>query len=294
MVKELLLGDNPFIGVSHLAHVKARESQRLGLENFVKVVMAAYDSGATGFTFSTHPINLEILKRLYEERRDILNSMNFYPLVPYGMGYVRRSNATGLPGLGLEILGNALRSIHRVGMLVKAGFKMDPSILLSIQLDNDLRPYMKILPWKRVKAALLHEVLTEIIIAHKAVELYDKIRGYFKDVLGLSLGLETRNICKLRDFIEEHFVKVPYIMAPLNKLGYQMTPNRLEAEKCIQELSRKSRIIAINILASGAVTLNEAIGYLKKFHVYGIAIGTSKITRAKQNFATLRNAFWDK
>ena len=293
-MKEFLLGDNPFIGVSHLAQVKARESRELGLENLVKVVIAAYESGATGFTFSTHLTNLKILKTLSDVRRDILNGMNFYPLVPYGMSYVRRSNKAGVPGLGLEVLRNALRSIHRINMLAKACFEMDPSILLSIQLENDLRPYMKLLQRERIKAALLHEVLTEVIVAHEAVELYDKICEYFKDVLGLSLGLETRNICKLREFIEEHFVEVPYIMTPLNKLGYQMTPNKLEAEKCIHELSKKSRIIAINVLASGAITLNEAIDYLRKFNIYGVAIGTSKMVRAKRNFATLRNAFRNK
>jgi len=59
MVKELLLGDNPFIGVSHLAQERARQELREAtLENKVKVVKAAIEGGATGFTFSPiYPIS---------------------------------------------------------------------------------------------------------------------------------------------------------------------------------------------------------------------------------------------
>jgi len=285
--EEVLLGDNPFIGVSHLAHTKAREDSRLGVETFAEVVVEAYRSGATGFTFSTHPTNLEILRTVKERTPEVVESMNYYPLVPYGMAYVRKSNLTGLPSLGLEILKTSLQRLERLGWILKASLRLDPSIILALRLEHDLKPFLDIIPRSRVKAVLIHEVLTEVLIAHDAPHVFKEFARFFESVLGVPVGLETRNICKLLHFIERYGIKIPYVMTPLNKLGYQMAPSRTEAERCIEELSTTSRIIAINILASGALTLHEALEYIKRFKVYAVAVGTSKPWRAREVFGIL-------
>jgi hypothetical protein len=75
-------------------------------------------------------------------------------------------------------------------------------------------------------------------------------------------------------------------MTPVNPLGYQMAPSKEEAEKAVQELGEQGiKIIAINILASGAVTIEEACKYLESYKdkVYAVAYGTTKPQRAKEN-----------
>jgi hypothetical protein len=75
-------------------------------------------------------------------------------------------------------------------------------------------------------------------------------------------------------------------MMPMNPLGYQMAPSKKDAEKSIEYLaSRGAKIIAINILASGAIPPEYSCEYLKKFKskVYAVAYGTSKPPRAKGN-----------
>jgi len=284
MVEEILLGDNPFIGVSHLAHSKAREDSKLGVETFAEVVIEAYRSGATGFTFSTHPTDLEILRVVRERAPEVLESLSYYPLVPYGMAYVRRSNLTGLPGLGLDILKSSLRRLGRLGWILKAGVRLDPSVVLALMLEHDLKPFLDVIPRGRIRAVLIHEVLTEILISHDAPHVFREFTGFFKEVLRVPVGFETRNICKLLRFAERHGVEVSYVMTPLNKLGYQMAPSRAEAEKCIGEMSTNSRVIAMNILASGALSLREALEYLGKFRLYAVAVGTSKPWRAREVF----------
>jgi hypothetical protein len=72
----------------------------------------------------------------------------------------------------------------------------------------------------------------------------------------------------------------------MNPLGYQMAPSKEEAEKAIQELGEQGvKIIAINILASGAVTIEEVCEYLETFKdkVYAVAYGTTKPQRAREN-----------
>jgi hypothetical protein len=152
--------------------------------------------------------------------------------------------------------------------------------------------YLKVLPRERVKAILLHEVLTELIIAYNLIELLLELRKYVEGKLGVGFGLETRNIGQLRKFLEESGIQVDYVMTPMNPLGYQMAPSKEEAEKTIQELGEQDvKIIAINILASGAVTIEETCKYLEKFkdNIYAVAYGTTKPYRAKENALLLTN-----
>jgi hypothetical protein len=81
-------------------------------------------------------------------------------------------------------------------------------------------------------------------------------------------------------------------MTPMNPPGYQMAPSKEEAEEAIRKLGgRGTKIIAINILASGAVTIEEACKYLEPFKniIHAVAYGTSKPQRARENALLLTN-----
>ena len=64
-----------------------------------------------------------------------------------------------------------------------------------------------------------------------------------------------------------------------------------EAEEAIQELGKRGvKIIAINILSSGAISIEEACRYLENFknEIYAVAYGTTKPHRARGNATTLK------
>ncbi|MEM4489393.1 MAG: hypothetical protein QXK88_11495 [Desulfurococcaceae archaeon] len=292
MVKELLLGDNPFIGVSHLAQEKARETQReLSIERKVEVLNAAIDAGAVGFTFTVHPANLELLNYIKRYQPNILNKLSFYILVPYVAGYVREATRTGMPGLIKKLMKKMLAtSLSKDGLL--SLMTPIPVNIVKLFLDSELKEYMKILPRNNVKAVLLHETLTELIVAFNIPEIVRALVKHFRRK-NIGFGLETRNVLRTMEFLMENDLKVDYVMTPLNPLGYQMTPSKEDAERAIVRLSTWGiKVIAINILASGAVgSMDEVISYLKQFrdYIYAVAVGTSKPQRAIAVFSLLRN-----
>ena len=291
MVKEFLLGDNPFTGVSHLAQERAREETREStLKNMVEVLESAYAGGATGFTFSTHSTILELLQHLETIKPGLLNQLDYYILVPYIRSYVRKSNTLGMTGLVKTVLAS-LMSRQLPGFLT-ALLTLDFNKLATIFIYNELKPYLKTIPRKRIKAVLLHEVLTELIIAYNLTELYTRLEQHVHKQLGIGFGLETRNISHLEQWLKNNDLTPDYIMTPINPLGYQMTPTKEEAEESIRNLSNKSRIIGINILASGAITLEQAVSYLSnwKDNIHAVAVGTSKPWRAKENFQLLKTS----
>jgi len=283
MVKELLLGDNPFIGVSHLAHEKAREEQsEATIENKVRVIEAAVEGGATGFTFSTHSSNLELLKYLSENRPELAERLNYYILVPYAAKYVREATTTGTEQLVKKVFAGNLNYRN-----VRYVLWPTPTNLIKMFLEAELKEYLAVLP--NIKAILLHEVLTELITAFNLGQVVKELAKHFSRK-GLGFGLETRNIKSTKRFLEDNEILVDYLMTPLNPLGYQMTPTKEEAEESVKKLAMKGvKIIAINVLASGVVKLNDSLNYLSQFreYIFAVAAGTSKSWRALETFKTL-------
>ena len=286
MVREILLGDNPFLGVSHLAHEKARieQSEAADLEAKASVLKAGLEGGVTGYTFSTHRVNLELLEYLSRQYPEVVARLNYYILIPYAQGYVRRANVYGTVGLAKTVVRDIVFK-HPVDSLTSA-LTLNSNRLASLFIGMEANPYLKILPRDRVKAILLHEVLAELIMAYSLTKLLRELKRFVEKKLGVGFGLETRNIGRLNKYLEENNIRVEYVMTPMNPLGYQMAPSREEAEDAIRKLREKgTKIIAINILASGAVTVGEACEYLESFKdwLYAVAYGTTKPERAREN-----------
>ena len=291
MVKELLLGDNPFIGVSHLTQDKAREETReASLDNKVMVFEAARKAGATGFVFSTHESNLELLTYLSVHRRDLLNAMNYYVLLPYVQSYVRRANIGGTPMLLRLILTNMLCSTSTIRDVLAALTSLEPERFAGLFINAELNPYLGVLPRERVKAVLLHEILTDCLVAYGLTDLLSSLESCVRKRIGFSFGLHTKNFGHLFKQRSSAINCPEYLMTSLNPLGYMMAPSKQAVEEILQEIGEKTKIIAINVLASGAVTLHDSLRYLARFkdQIYAVSSASSKPKRIYENFQTIR------
>jgi len=294
MVEELLLGDNSFIGVSHLSQEKARaEVKEATVENKAMVIEAAVEGGATGFTFSTHESNLELLTYMNTHRRSVLNKLNYYILVPYAQAYVRKGTVEGTPAL-VKSMFKSMFSIKRSSILdlLQAVTMLKPERLVDLFIEVELAPYLRVLPKENVKAVLLHEVLTELIIAYGLIDVVMRLDEKVKRRLGVSFGLETRNFGHLHQLILKSEYCPEYVMTPINSLGYQMAPSRDAVEGAINDLGEKTDIIAINLLASGALCLDEAVNYVAKYKnkIYAVTSASTKPQRIYDNFRKLSHA----
>jgi hypothetical protein len=296
MVKELLLGDNAFLGVSHISQEKARAEQKEAtLENKAKIVETALEGGATGFTFTTHPSNLELLTFMHNQHREVLDRLNYYILVPHAQMYVRESNLEGTPSLVSSMFKKLMHTRKSsVFDMLSAIVTFEPAKFAELFIEMELAPYHKILPRKNIKAILLHEVFTELIMAHGLFDLaQDMGKEIEKRFTPACFGFETRNFGYLQDYLEKLQYYPKYLMTPFNSLGYQMAPDRATVEKAVDAVKEKSNIIAINVLASGALTLEESIVYSKKHEdsLYAVSCSSSKLPRIHSNFQILSQAF---
>ena len=289
--KILLVGDNPFQGVSHLSQERARErySDVNDPEYCASLVKTATQNGAGGFMFSISQSTLAILGILNRSRQ----MPRLYAIAPAASDYVRLVSRMGTPGL-ITYLVKQIAASHNYGSIV-SGFKgvltRNPADLMKAYVYYEL---------SRIKSAttlytnpysvLLHEIVTEMGIA---LDLDWLFKDYIDFLLGLKIkpGFVTRNFSMLIERLTGWGVDLTQvvIVAPFNAIGFQMSPSRAVCEKAVSNVPN-TEVIAMSALASGYLKIPVAIDYINHIsQLKGIVVGISNDKQAR-DFKILREA----
>jgi len=287
----LLVGDNPFHGISHLSQERARaRSEKINFTEFAaNLVMSSLENGADGFMFSVSETTLSILQTI--RKKTGKKPLVLYAIVPYAYEYVRLATQLGTLGLAKK-LGQKIAFTGNSRAIItglKGVIKMDPEALMKTYLLYEISR-IKSSAGKRmnIESLMLHEVVTDMALALNSDWL---IKSFIDFLLGLKIkpGFETRNFAYLISKFKEWDIDLSRIViaAPFNKVGFQMIPSKEECEKALSEV-RESNIIAISILAAGYLNLLEAAEYVQTLsNLKGVAVGVSKEHHARETFTFL-------
>lgn len=256
------------------------------------MIRSALSCGATGYTFSTHPINSQILDTLVTSG-DAIGQFDLYPVLPYAEGYVRLANEKGMTGLVNEIL-SRLPLSDKAKLLVEGGFsalRLDPAGMLRTYVDAELRGYLNMKPKNTtLRSVLLHEVLTDLCLGLQETDLLSLFAKHIQDTYDAKPGFVTYNLTRFVNIFEEAglSLKEVVIMTPFNSLGYQMSPSRDNCEASLSSL-REGQVIAMSIMAGGYLSLEQAFDYLRTLpRLSGVAVGASSKEHARETFTRLR------
>jgi len=293
MEKLLLVGDNPFHGISHLSQErsKARIGVSQDLDFAANLVCLALDNGANGFMFSVSETTLAILERIRE--RGATRRLGLYAIVPYAYEYVRLATQTGgLVGLAKRF-GRQLVTSRNLGAIasgVKGVLGMNPEALLRTYLSYEISR-IKSAAGKdvRIESVLLHEVITDMALALGLDWLFKAYRDYLEK-RHITPGFNTCNFpCLVKRFREWGLdVEDIVVATPFNKVGFQMNPSREECEKTLRSVGVPFTV-AISVLAAGYLALPEAAEYVAALpNIKGVAVGVSKETHARETFRVFR------
>jgi len=287
----LLVGDNPFHGISHLSQERARaRNEQISFTEFAgNLVVSSIENGANGFMFSVSETTLAILQTVQKRIGD--KPLALYAIVPYAYEYVRLATKLGPVGLAKK-LGNKIVLSGNSGAIfngLKGVIRMDPEALMKTYLLYEIsRIKSSAGKYMNIASVMLHEVVTDMLLALNA----DWLVKSFIDFLAerkIKPGFETRNFVYLVSKFKEwdiDFSKI-LIAAPFNKVGFQMVPSKEECEKALAEVP-ESTTIAFSILAAGYLKLEEATDYVQTLsNLKGVAVGVSKEHHARETFAIL-------
>jgi hypothetical protein len=291
--KVLLVGDNPFQGVSHVSQERARRRGQATTSATVaaQVVMSALENGAEGFMFTANDTALAIVRAL-----DGAVRLKLYALVPDASGLVRSmARAGGVPGLGRRLAREMIFSANVSAVVngIKGILANDPAALVRAVLCYEVSRIKRAMrPGAELVCVLLHELVTDTALALNIEWLF----GTYMDCarrLGVRPGFETRNFAWLIRRFEEWKISLGglTIAAPFNSIGFQMSPSKRDCEEALQRAAR-AEVIAFSILAGGYLGLAEAIDYVATLSgLAGIAVGVSTTQQASQTFKALSERF---
>jgi len=290
--KVLLVGDNPFHNISHLSQqrTRARGDSLVNPSCAADLVLTSVANGANGFMFSVSEETLSILSVI--SNKGEIDRLSLYPIVPYAYEYVRLATQTGgIPGLAkrfakqivtsgnLRAIINGIRGVTRTDLvsLMKTYVTYERSRIRSSAGKQ-----------ARLESVVLHEIVTDMALALN-LEWFFRAYVDFVSRMGAVPGFNTCNFAYLVNKLDEWGIDPSdtVIVAPFNKVGFQMNPSRTDCEKALEDL-RKPALIAISILAAGYLKPEEAFGYIAGLpNVRGVAVGVSKEKHAVQSFRLL-------
>ncbi len=289
--KILLVGDNPFHGVSHLSQERARErSQEVtNPEYCAKLVRLSMDNSAEGFMFSISETTLAILRILSRNGK----MPRLYAIAPAASDYVRLASRMGTPGLAMYLAKQiAVSGNYRA---IANGFKgvitQNPVNLMKAYVFYELYRIKSVTTRSlNPYCFLLHELVTEMGLALNLEWLF---KEYIEFLCALKIkpGFETRNSARLIESLTKWGLDLTkiVIVAPYNKVGFQMSPSREECEKALMNVP-DTEVIAMSVLASGYIKLPEAVDYINSIPgLKGIVVGVSREQQAR-DFKIFREA----
>jgi len=290
-IDRFLIGDNPFIGVSHLSQERSRErSFGLSIARIVNIVEIAFQSGAEGLAFSTHPTMYDVLSAMRERKYE--REFGIYPLIPDATAYARLASGKGVPGLVADTLAR-LDAVRRVKTAIRgalSAMRLNISAMMNTFVDLEIQKVLNVAPSKaELRGVFAHELICDTALAFKHKELLQEYIDHVCDKYSVRAGLVTRNFARLVSFLKEEDIdqNCIMVMTPFNRVGFQMTPTKEECEVALDQCG--ANVLAISTLAAGSVKVNDALEYLRtKPRLKGFVIGVSNPEQARETFGKFR------
>ena len=293
--KLLLVGDNPFHGISHLSEdrARARDEEVSRAEFAAGLVLTSLKNGANGFMFSVSETTLSVLQIINKKKGN--QSLELHAIVPYAYEYVRLATHLGTIGLGRKLAERAIFSgnLKTIFSGVQAIIGMNPVTLMKTYLHYEIsRINSTIGKRQKLACVLLQEVVTDMAIALN-LDWFVKSYICFVSKLGIKPGFETRNFAYLvRKFKEWNidFSRIE-LVSSFNEVGFQMNPSKLICETALAGIS-DCNVIAMSILAAGYIKIPAAAEYIEGLpNIKGVVVGVSKEKHACETFSFLRDKF---
>jgi len=289
----LLVGDNPFHGISHLSQerVRVRGDASTHLDFAAGLVMTAVENGANGFMFSVSDTTLSILNKIRE--RGEIEGLSLYAIVPYAYEYVRlAAQVGGIPGLAKKFAKDIAMSgdVRAIARGLKGVMGADPVSLMKTYLSYEVsRIKSSAGKQANLQSVMLHQLVTDVALA---LNLDWVFKSYVDFILklGVTPGFNTGNFAYLVNKFREWNVDLRkiVIVAPFNKVGFQMVPSKIECEKALADIPEPV-VLAISILAAGYLSPSDAISYVATLpNIKGVAVGVSKEKHARETFGLLK------
>ncbi|WP_221394611.1 hypothetical protein [Dyadobacter sp. NIV53] len=281
-MERIIFGDNQFFAVNHISDEKSRAQSIRFKEDkaIIQTLELAMDNGIETFMCTTH----DRIERICDHIRtnpSRFNNFKIYPCMPYAHKYANAVTELGYAGtLKHFVPGNFVSSIFKGGI---AFLSKDYLSIMELLVDSEMKMFKGI----DTPVIFLQNVITDLLLGLGMYDILAAFHAYIKKKYNAEAGFITMNLPKLLQVLEKRGITNPIICTSINKAGFRMSGGIKLYEETLR--TKKVRVIAMQVLAGGAIGPREAIEYVCNLpNIESILFGASSAENIRQTAALIK------
>ena len=273
---KVILGDNQFFGINHRSQEKAEEMlKRFGnIDNIFEVYDNAFECGVKAVMLNSNEKAIAICDR-FRANKSKYGDIAWYPSIPYAYKYANMVNELGIfPAINEAIFkGNTAKGV--LGMMAKGvtmAVTKDALKLMEMLIDVEYKMFRDL----NVKVFFLQNIITDLILGYGIKEIFEHFSEYLRKKYKVTPGFVTLNMPYLKSKFEEWGIEDVVICSSINAAGFNMHPSKEEYDKVIAANDpSKYQLMAMNVLASGSISVKESFDYINSLNIQSVVFGAS-------------------
>lgn len=273
---KVILGDNQFFGINHRSQEKAEEMlKRFGnIDNIFEVYDNAFDCGVKAVMLNSNDKAVAICDR-FRANKSKYGDIAWYPSIPYAYKYANMVNELGIFPAINEVLfkGNTTGGVFSmIGKGASFVFTKDAMKMMEMLIDVEYKMFRDL----NVKVFFLQNIITDLLLGYNIREVFEHFAEYIRKKYKVTPGFVTLNMPYLKGKFEEWGIEDVVICSSINAAGFNMHPSKEEYEKVIAANDpTKYQLMAMNVLASGSITVQQSFDYINSLNIQSVVFGAS-------------------
>lgn len=284
-----ILGDNQFFGINHRSQEKAEEMlKRFGnIDNIFEVYDNAFDCGVKAVMLNSNDKAVAICDR-FRANKSKYGDIAWYPSIPYAYKYANMVNELGIIPAVTEVLfkGNSAGGVlSLIGKGASFALTRDAMKMMEGLIDVEYKMFRDL----NVKVFFLQNIITDLLLGYGVREVFEHFAEYIQKKYKVTPGFVTLNMPYLRGKLEEWGIEDVVICSSINAAGFNMHPSKEEYEKVIAANDcSKYQLMAMNVLASGSITVQQSFDYINGLNLQSVVFGASSKEHIKSTVDAIK------
>ena len=288
-IDKVILGDNQFFGINHRSQEKAEEMlKRFGnIDNIFEVYDNAFECGVKAVMLNSNERAVAICDR-FRANKNKYGDIAWYPSIPYAYKYANMVNELGIFPAINEVLfkGNSASGILSIiGKGANFALTRDAMKMMEMLIDVEYKMFRDL----NVKAFFLQNIVTDLMLGYNVREVFEHFAEYIRKKYKVIPGFVTLNMPFLKGKLEEWGIDEVVICSSINTAGFNMHPSKEEYERVIAENDpSKYQLMAMNVLASGSITVQQSFDYINSLNLQSVVFGASSKGHIKSSVEAIQ------
>lgn len=255
-MERILFGDNQFFGINHMSEEKARQQmmQFQDINSIADTLHAAYSAGVKGFACTTHERMIELVG-LVKQQPERWAGLKFYPGMPYAHKYANAVTEQGY----FDALKQFLPSSGLIDAMLRGGKALvtrDVEGIITLLVDAEMKAFAGV----ETPVVFLQNVVTDLVLGIGYFDAFRIFADHVRSKYNAEPGFFSMNLPMILPALHSAGIENPIVCANVNKLAFRMSGGI----EVYREATKRypARVIAMSVLASGAIPPREAIEWV--------------------------------